>query len=83
MVRSGHVFLYWRDEPVGITILLGDRRDRRYVLRGHIVRLGASGWLSKSKDEVRVASNVHVFYEESDSLQSTSKRLIQSSDGVD
>ena len=37
MVRSGHVFLYQRDEPVGTAILLGDRRDRLYVLRGHIV----------------------------------------------
>ena len=37
MVRSGHVFLYQKDELVGTTILLGDRRDRLYVLRGHIV----------------------------------------------
>ena len=38
MARSGHVFLCQRYEPVGTTILLGDRRDRLYVLRGHIVR---------------------------------------------
>ena len=31
MVRSGHVFLYRRNEPVGNTIMLGDRRDRLYV----------------------------------------------------
>ena len=37
IVRSGHVFLYQRDEPVGTTILLGDRKGRLYVLRGHIV----------------------------------------------
>ena len=47
MMRSGHVFLYRRDEPVGTTILLGDRRDRLYVLRGHIVSPRASGWLSE------------------------------------
>ena len=41
MVRSGHVFLYQKDELVGTTILLGDRSDRLYVLRGHIVRPGA------------------------------------------
>ena len=85
MVRFGHVFLYRRDEPVGTTILLGDRRDRLYVLRGHIVRpgAGAGGWLSESKDEARVASERHGFVEESDSLQSTGRRLSQSNDGVD
>ena len=28
MVTFGHIFLYRRDEPLGSTILLGDRRDR-------------------------------------------------------
>ena len=37
MIRSGHIFLYRRDEPVGTTFLLGDRMDRLYVLRGHVV----------------------------------------------
>ena len=37
MIRSGHIFLYRRDEPVGTTILLGDRRNRLYVLRGHVI----------------------------------------------
>ena len=41
MVRSCHVFLYWRDELVGTTILLGDSRDKLYVQRGYIVRPGA------------------------------------------
>ena len=41
MVRSGHIFLYRRDELVGATIFLGDRMDKLYVLRGHVVRLGA------------------------------------------
>ena len=83
MVRFGHVFLYQRDDPVGTTIMLGDCRDRIYVLRGHIVRPGARGWLSKSEDEARVASDRYGSDEESDSLQSTSRRLSQSSDGVD
>ena len=50
MIRYGHIFLYRRDEPVGTTILLGDRRDILYVQRGHVVRqgAGAEGWLSKS-----------------------------------
>ena len=38
MIRSSHIFLYQRDEPVVTTILLGDRRDKLYVLRGHVVR---------------------------------------------
>ena len=37
MIRFGHIFLYQRDEPVGATILLGERRDKLYVLRGHVV----------------------------------------------
>ena len=68
MVRFGHVFRYRRDEPVGTTILLGDRRDKLYVLRGHIVCSGVGGWLSESEDEVRVASERHGSDEESDSL---------------
>ena len=51
-----------------------------YVLRGHIVRPGAVGWLLESKDEVRVASDVHGYDEESDSLHSIGRRLSQSSD---
>ena len=47
MVISSHVFLYRRDEPVGTIILLGDRKDRIYVLRGNIVRLGEGGWMSE------------------------------------
>ena len=80
MIRSGHIFLYRRDEPVGTTILLGDCRDRLYVLRGHVVQpgAGAGGWLSESKDEDDVAFDRD---EESDSLLSTGKRLNQSSDG--
>ena len=68
MVRSGHVFLYQRDEPVGTTILLGDRGDRLYVLRGNIVHPRAGGWLSELEYEARVASDRHGFDEESDSL---------------
>ena len=81
MIRSGHIFLYRRDEPVGTTILLGDRRDKLYVLRGHVVRVGlgvgAGGWLSESEDD-DVAFDRD---EESDSLLSTGRRLSQSSDG--
>ena len=51
MIRSGHIFLYQRDEQVGTTILLGDGRDILYVLRGHIVRPGAGGWLYESEDD--------------------------------
>ena len=83
MVRSGHVFLYRRDEPVGTTIMLEDRRDMIYVLRGNIVHPGASGWLSKSKDEEIFASDVHVYDEENDSLKRIGRRLNQPSDGFD
>ena len=81
MVRSGHIFVYWRDEPVATTILLGDRRDRLYVLRGHVVRpragTGAGGCLSESEDDDTAFDRD----EESDSLLSTGRRLSQSSDG--
>ena len=80
MVRSGHIFLYRRDEPVGTTILLGDRRDRLYVLKGHVVRVGPGGWLSESNDEDDAAFDR--YEEESDSLLSIGKRLSQSSDGA-
>ena len=75
MIRYGHIFLYRRDEPVGTIILLGDRRDRLYVLRGHVVRLGvgagAGGWLSESEDD-DAAFDID---EESDSLLSTGRIL--------
>ena len=81
MIKSGHIFLYRRDEPVGTTILLGDCRDNLYVLRAHVVRVGAGvgvgGWLSESEDD-DVAFDRD---EESDSLLSTGRRLNQSSDG--
>ena len=56
MVRSVHVFPHWRDEPVGTTIMLGDRRDRLYVLRGQIVHPGTRGWMS----EQRVGQEMHL-----------------------
>ena len=79
MIKSCHIYLYRRDEPVGTTILLGDRRDRLYVLRGHVVRPGAGAgrWISESEDD-DVAFDRD---EESDSLLSTGRRLSQSSDG--
>ena len=78
MIRSGHIFLYWRDEPVGTTILLGDHRDKLYVLRGHVVRAGSRGWLSESEDDDTTFDRD----EESESLLSTGKILSQSSDGA-
>ena len=39
--------------------------------------------MSEFEDEARVASERHGFDEQSDSLQSTGRRLSQSSDGVD
>ena len=83
-MRYGHVFLYQIDELVGTTILLGDRRDMLYVLRRHVVCLGTRGWFSESEGEVKDAPNRHVIYissdEESTSLQSTRRRLGQSSE---
>ena len=79
MVRFGHVFLYRRDEPVGTTILLGDRRDKLYILRGHIVHPRVGGWLPDSEDGAGDALDRHVIYissdEESGSLQSTGRDL--------
>ena len=68
MVRSSHVFMYRRDEPVGTIILLGDCKDMLYVLRGHTVRSRAGGWLSESEDEAGDAFDRHGSDEESDSL---------------
>ena len=82
LVRSGHDFLYRRDDPVGTTILLGDYKDMLYILREHIEHPREGGWLSESKYEARVASHVHISDEESDSLHSTNRRLSQSSDGA-
>ena len=84
MIRYGHVFLYQRYELVGTTILLGDRRDKLSVLRGHIVRLGAGarGWLSELENEDDAAFDRYGSEEERDSLQRTDKRLNQSSDGT-
>ena len=81
MIKYGHIFLYRRDGPVGTTILLGDRRDRLYVMRGHVVRpgAGARGWLSESEDEDDATFDRD---EESDSLVSTGIRLSQSSGGA-
>ena len=75
---------YIRDEPIGTTILLGDRRDRLYVLRGHVVRpgAGAGGWLSESENEDDAAFDRYGSEEESDSLQSTGRKLSQSNDGT-
>ena len=62
-------------------ILLGDCGDRLYVLRGHVVQVGAraraGGWLLESEDD-DVAFDRD---EESDSLLSTVRRLNHSSDG--
>ena len=70
MVRSGLVFLYRKDEPIGTTIQLGDHMDILYVLRGHIVQpgAGAGGWLSETKNEGDVAFDRYGSKEESDSL---------------
>ena len=77
MIKSGHIFFYQRDEPIVTTILLGDRRDRLYVLRGHIIRPGVGGWLFESEDDDTAFDRD----EESDSLLSTGRRRSQSSDG--
>ena len=84
MIRYGHVFLYRRNDLVCTTILLGDCRDRLQVLRGNIVQLGAGerGCLSKSQNEDIATFDRYGLEEESDSLQSTGRRLSQSNDGA-
>ena len=71
MVRSNHIFLYRRDEPVGTTILWGDRRDRLYVLTRNVVQPGARarGCLSESEDDDTAFDRD----EESDSLENWQK----------
>ena len=50
-VKSGQMFLYQVENPVGTTILLGNRRDRFYFPQGEVMFLGSGGWLSETESE--------------------------------
>ena len=73
-VKSGQMFLYQVENPVGTTILLGNRRDRLYFLQGEVMFLGSGRWLfeTKSEDEAKDAQMIPS-HEES----CTGKRLSQ------
>jgi hypothetical protein len=86
--RSGHVFLY----PVGVkpvkAVLLGDQKERLYLVRG-MTMYSSFGWLSASRIEddmlaqERVAEGVHAEDQPLDSgepegsLESIGRRLSQ------
>ena len=50
------MFLYQVENPVGTTILLGNRRDILYFLQGEVMFPGSGGWLSETKSEDEVGA---------------------------
>ena len=48
-VKTRQMFLYHLENPVGTTILLGNRRDRLYFLQGEVMFPGSGGWLSETE----------------------------------
>ena len=50
-VKSGQIFLYQVENPVGTTILLGNIRDKLYFMHGEVIFLGSGGWLSETESE--------------------------------
>ena len=54
-VKTGQMFLYQVENPVGTTILLGNRRDRLYFLQGQVMFPVSGGWLSETESEDEVA----------------------------
>eukprot|EP01018_Ginkgo_biloba_P038969 Gb_38766 [translate_table: standard] len=81
LFEGGHVLIYpLRVEPIE-AVLLGDRRDKMYIVRGQPM-YGESGWLSDSKSE-REAPEIEVVPSIQSSIQgsgrdahsSTSRRI--------
>ena len=50
-VKTRQMFLYQVENPVGTTILLGNRRDRLYFLQGQVMFPELGGWLSETESE--------------------------------
>ena len=50
-VKSGQMFIYHVENPVGTIVLLGNRRDKLYFLQGEVMFPGSGGWLSETKSE--------------------------------
>ena len=73
-VKSEQMFLYQVENPVGTTILLGNRRDRLYFLQGEVMFPGSSGWLSETEFE---DESVDAHMIPSDEESYTGRRLSQ------
>ena len=73
-VKTGQMFLYQVENPVGTTILLGNRRDRLYFLQGEVMFPRSGGWLSETESEYE-AANAHMI--PSDEEIYTGRRLSQ------
>ena len=50
-VRKGQMFIYQVENPIGTTILLGNRRDKLYFLQGEVMFRGSGEWLSETESE--------------------------------
>ena len=59
-VKSRQMLLYQIENPVGTTILLGNRRDKLYFLQGDVMCPRSGGWLfeTESKDEAADAQMI-------------------------
>lgn len=78
LFRTGQVFLYPSGRP-NISFLLGDRRDKIYVLRRELVYAESEDWHFETEDDEIVVANTQMIpsEEESESLHSTGSRLGQ------
>ena len=72
-VKTGQMFLYQVENPVGTIILLGNRRDRLYFLQGKVMFPGSSGCLSDTESEDEASTKMIPSYKESN----TGRRLIK------
>ena len=50
-VKTGQMFLYQIENPVGTTILLGNKRDGLYFLQWEVMFPWLGGWLSETQSE--------------------------------
>ena len=62
-VKTRQMFLYQIENPVGTTILLGNKRDRLYFQQGEVMFPGSGGWLFETKFEDEAGAKMIPLYE--------------------
>ena len=72
-VKTGQMFLYQVENPVGTTILLGNKRDEFYFLQWEVMFPWLGGWLSETQSEDEAGAQMIPLDEES----YTGRRLSQ------